>query len=454
MVCACVLTALLTPWVSAQSPLLLPAPPEPLPAEKSLPAEKAPAPAGELTKVGGAWREPIADVAPPADSPPARTAGRFWLNNEVLMWWIQGMMSPELVTTAPAGTPAGLAGVIGQPTTVTLFPTNPVDNNMRFGWRSTLGSWLDDEHRFAAELQFLLLASGGKQFSAASDGTPGSLILVRPVTNGVTNGRTAEPIAVPGQASGAIHISTSTSLIGAGFWFREQFCGCDDPCGTCKLCWGDGCNGNGCSSGVCSGWRCRFDSLFGYRYLRLADHLAIDDTVTAQVALNGLAAGAQMQRSDRFDTHNTFHGIDIGVTGWLERGPWSLGTTAKVAIGALDSSADILGARVIGGVVTPNGLLAQPTNIGHFSRVHATGIPELDLKFGYALRPNLRLYADYSFLYLFGVLRAGNQADINVDPAFLLTTAPTGVAPTRPSVTLQQRDIWVQGISVGLVWSY
>jgi hypothetical protein len=194
--------------------------------------------------------------------------------------------------------------------------------------------------------------------------------------------------------------------------------------------------------------------MFGYRYLRLGDHLAINDSITAQVALNGLPAGSQLQRIDRFDSDNTFHGVDLGITGVVERGPWSLGVVTKIAVGANDSSVDILGARSVGSTVTGSGLLAQSaTNGGHFVRVQASAVPEIDLKFGYILRPNLRLYADYTLLYWFNVLRAGNQVDVNVDPAFLLQGAAGGT-PARPALSLQQRDIWVQGISVGLVWSY
>ena len=450
--CACVLAAWLAPLASAQTATL---PDDESGIALAVHTEDKPALPGLLTKVGALWREPVGEVLPAADPPPPLRPTRFWINNEVLMWWIEGMAVPNLVTTSPAGTSAGVAGVIGEPATTTVFPKGTVDNNMRFGGRSTIGAWLDDEARIGLEVQFLLLASGGKEFGAASDGTAAGPILVRPVTNGVTNGQAAEPIAIPGVSSGAIHITTSTSLIGAGFWFRERFCSSDDPCSTCRPCANGGCSSNGCASDWGSAWRCRFDSMFGYRYLRLGDHLAINDSITAQVALNGLPAGSQLQRIDRFDSDNTFHGVDLGITGVVERGPWSLGVVTKIAVGANDSSVDILGARSVGGAVTGSGLLAQSaTNGGHFVRVQASAVPEIDLKFGYILRPNLRLYADYTLLYWFNVLRAGNQVDVNVDPSFLLQGAATGGTPARPALSLQQRDIWVQGISVGLVWSY
>ena len=450
--CACVLGGLLTSFASAQPP--------PLAAPVRFPADDAPPSllyrntdgpgGGPLPILNDFGRSPLVEAPPAADAAPAGPF-RIWMNNELLMWWMEGMGLPNLVTSSPAGTPVATAGVIGQPGTVTVFPKGTVDNSMRFGWRSTMGGWLDDDQRFALEAQFLLLAGGGKQFSAASDGT---LILVRPVINGVTNVQTSEPIAVPGTSAGAIHIATSTSLIGAGLWVRERFCSSDDPCSTCRPCLGGGCSALGCSGDSGSAWRCRFDGMFGYRYLRLGDHLAINDTVTAAVALNGLPAGAQMQRLDKFDSDNTFHGLDVGITGAIERGPWSLGVVTKVAAGANDSSVDILGARVVNGVATPSGLLAQTTNGGHFSKVHVSGVPEIDLKLAYALGPNVRLYFDYTLLYWFNVYRAGAQADVNVDPSFLLLGAPTGNAAVRPAISLQGRDMWVQGISIGLEWRY
>jgi hypothetical protein len=80
---------------------------------------------------------------------------------------------------------------------------------------------------------------------------------------------------------------------------------------------------------------------------------------------------------------NAFHGLDIGLDGSLKNGPWIVDWRAKVAIGANVTSAQINGmtTATVGGVTTtsPDGLLAQPTNIGSYSQTRFAVPPDLAL---------------------------------------------------------------------------
>ena len=125
----------------------------------------------------------------------------------------------------------------------------------------------------------------------------------------------------------------------------------------------------------------------------------------------------------------------------------------KIAIGFNNNTADVIGNRSVNGVGSPGGLLAQPTNIGHFTRTTPTAVPELGVKLGYRIRPNMQAYVGYTFLYWYHVARSGDQIDPNVDSSFLANGAAAGT-PTRPAFTMQQRDIWVQGVSLGFEWRY
>jgi hypothetical protein len=505
---ACVLSACLASLASAQPststlpPLIVPVPPATGPSELPEPPKgptvvidvqerPAPAPAMQPQPVGPAVviqaqersgaglsaTPPGPPLGPPpgplpgqAPSPPPGpmltppmplqtfgpqpgNSGRFWIDNEVLLWWIEGVHLPPLVSTSPPSTPAAAAGILG-PTGSSIYGPGSQDNNLRFGYRLTLGGWLDDERRFALEANFLMTANGGNQFNAFSPGTP---ILAIPVINGASAAPGAEPIAVPGVANGSIHIATTTTgLLSTGIWLRENFTRTDDPCDTCHLCSGGGCSGTGCG-GACdagSRWYCRFDSLFGYRYMHLSDNLEIDDQVNAVAALNGVPAGATLQRADMFHTSNTFHGIDLGMTGDISRGPWTVTTVAKVAVGFNDSSIDINGFRSVGGVTSLGGLFAQATNIGHYSHTMTSAVPELDLKIGYAFRPNIRVYAGYALLYWYHVTRSADEINPRIDPAFL-TSGVAGTGTTRqPSPLFEDRSIWMQGFSVGFEWRY
>lgn len=443
-------SALLAPTAAAQAPVSppaasarFPAPDEP--ARPSLGAPTENKATDWLSQIALHWRTPDSETAPaPANPDGARTRSRLWVTNEMLTWWIQGMQLPVLISTSLPGTPAANAGVLG-PNTSVVSPTN-ADDNVRLGWRITLGGWLREDCRIGLEVQFLTLANGGTRFSAFSPGDP---IIARPIVNAVTLASSAEPIAAPGVASGSIRLSAATSgPFGGGFLIRENFHDSADPCDTC------GFAPNGCGASD-SGRSTRLDSLLGFRYLRLSDHLEIIDTVNAVAALNGVPAGGTLQRVDRFDSRNNFYGLDLGVSGEMRRGIWSIGALAKAAVGFNNASVDIDGARAVNGVPVPGagGLLAQTTNIGHFTRTTASAVPELGLKLGCNITPNMQISVGYSMLYWYHLARAANQVNLRVDPAFLTLGAP-GAAPVQPGFALQEKNIWVQGFNLGFEWRY
>jgi hypothetical protein len=466
---ACIVSATLASLAAAQGPPVVPPSPAPPPIAQSMssavPQVVMPADAGPMmptSAVGPAdafgpfqaaeYAQPAAapdtpPVMPPhADTAPHAHAGRYWIDNEFLMWWMQGTRLLPLVGTSPAGTPQGVITAAS----TTIYGPGSEDNNLRLGYRLTGGGWIDDEHKYAVEAQFLMFANGGNQFNAFSPGTP---ILFRPIIIAGL-GPIPEPIAQPGVSNGSIHVATSTSgWVGGGVWVRENFSRTDDPCDTCHCCRGGGCCG-GCAD-LNSPWYCRFDSLIGYRYLRLSDRLEIDDTVNAVVALNGLPAGSTLSRFDLFHTANTFHGVDLGITGEALAGPWSIGMLAKVAVGFNDNSVDISGIHMLNnGPARVGGLLAQTSNIGHYSRVIASGVPELGLRLGYSIRPNAKVFVGYSLLYWYHVARAANEVNPIVDASFALGGGPTVGNPISPGFALQDRSIWVTGVRVGFEWTY
>ena len=50
--------------------------------------------------------------------------------------------------------------------------------------------------------------------------------------------------------------------------------------------------------------------------------------------------------------------------------------------------------------------------------------------------------------------RIRSAVDTAVDPAFLALGGPGFTGPTRPVFSFTERDIWVQGFTVGLEWRY
>jgi hypothetical protein len=80
---------------------------------------------------------------------------RIWARADYLMWWVEGMDTPPLVTSSPAGTNRDVAGVLGQPTTTILFGGDSLIDTMRPGGRFTAGYWFDWARFHGVEATFL-----------------------------------------------------------------------------------------------------------------------------------------------------------------------------------------------------------------------------------------------------------------------------------------------------------
>src|SRR5262249_15474021 len=143
----------------------------------------------------------------------------------------------------------------------------------------------------------------------------------------------------------------------------------------------------------------------------------------------------------------------IGLRAKCTRGPWDLELVGKVALGVTHEVVDISGATLVtpaGGVTSAvsGGLLAQPTNIGRFSRGNFAVIPEAGINVGYQLTPRVRLLAGYTFLFWSNVVRPGDQVDRVVNATQLTGGLLTG--PARPGVLFRTSDFWAQGLNLGI----
>src|SRR5262249_7260302 len=126
---------------------------------------------------------------------------------------------------------------------------------------------------------------------------------------------------------------------------------------------------------------------------------------------------------DRFATENDFHGGRVGLRGELGNGPLVLRGAATIALGNMHQTTRIDGALATNDFTNfttvqtfRGGYLAQPTNIGRFSRDTFAVVPELNLSVGWQPRDWLTLTVGYNFLYLSDVLRPGDQIDRTINP--------------------------------------
>src|SRR5262249_45635439 len=165
---------------------------------------------------------PPAALGEPSDGPPS-SPGRAWASAEYLLWWIKNAPAPPLVTASPAGT----AGILGQPGTVTLVgPGSDLTGDARSGGRFTAGFWVDCDRNFGLEGGYFFLGSRTRDFVAAGTGAPGSPVVARPFVNALTGREDSELVAAPGVSSGAVGGAASHRVPGA-----EANALCDLCCG-------------------------------------------------------------------------------------------------------------------------------------------------------------------------------------------------------------------------------
>jgi hypothetical protein len=351
---------------------------------------------------------------------------QWWGSADFVLGWVRAASVPPLVTTSPAGTAQGMAGVVGQGNTSVLFGDSKLTGDVRSGFRLDLGRWIDCEHTFGFDAGVFLLESNAALFFANSPAA--NPILARPFLNANTNAADSQLIAFPGVATGSVTASyRNDNFISANLDFEECFPVC------------------------CPGLRLR--PLLGYRYLQFNDRLAVDTNETT-VAGGVFPAGTQIAVSDRFSTVNVFHGADFGLRTEYCFDGLTLSLLTKLAVGGVHRSVGIAGTTRTNLPSDFNGgLLALSSNSGVFSSADWVVAPEFGLSLGWELSRNLQVRLGYSFLLWSEVARAGDQVDVNINRN--LIPPPQGsLTPSLPASPLKKSDIWVQSLSLGAEFKF
>lgn len=359
-----------------------------------------------------------------------------WVHAEYLNWYQDGMSVPSLVTTSnPSTTARANAGVLGLPTTSTLFggPGNDILDDSRDGFRIRFGWWLASLPMWGVEGEYVGLGDETESFFRQSNGTP---IIARPFFNALTGREDSELVAFPSVVGGSMAVDATSRFDGAAVRFRRQLC-CSTGCGFSALC---------CETVPTSS---RLDGTIGYRFWELKESLQMQERLTSQVANDP----GSFVITDRFDTRNLFNGAELGVLWQGRRGWWSLDMLMRLGIGNVNQTVTISGstATTVNGTTTNHtgGLLAQRTNIGTFEQNRFTMVPELGATLGYQMTRRLRATAGYSLIYMGNVVRPGDQVDLDVNPNLLPPENVPFSGPLRPQFNFVETDYWVQGLSFG-----
>ena len=353
--------------------------------------------------------------------------GKIWMRIDYLLWWINSSHLPPLITEDRTG---ATAGNLNSPGTVTLFGDDSVNGNLRSGIRSTLGFWLNREQTCGIEGNFFYLESRGTSYQLGSDGTRS---LGRPFFNvalGVQDVQSVSFLNTDNPIKGSVAASAgSSNLFGGELNYRHN---------------------------MCCGCTYRIDFLAGYRFLRYDEGVRIQEDL--EPLGPDIVPGTKIQLIDGFNTHNTFHGGNIGLVSEFRHKRWFLELVGKVALGCTSSTVNIDGATKISVpdpinsfVAYPGGLLALSSNMGHHRGDSFSVVPEVGIRLGYQVNSHIRLSTGYTFLYWNQIARAGDQIDLGVNPNLIPGINPGGVdALQRPAFGFNRNDLWSQGLNFGL----
>ncbi len=385
---------------------------------------------------------------PPTCGPP----GWLWMRGEYLLWWGNEMDIPALVTTG--GSSPEVAGVLGQTDTTILYGNEKILDSSNSGFRISWGGFFGPQRKFGWESDFLRLSSNQETFFADTDSHP---ILARPFFN--VNPRNAagnlfpparedsQIVSYPDIASGSIKIDSSSDFSSAGGRARWNIC-CKQFCDACDTCgpFGLGFHRVGYQP---------FSSvsfLAGYRFYELKEDLTIHEDITK---LNQPSQGARFEITDNFHTRNRFNGADLGFE-WnagINRWTFDFGTT--VAIGSNKQEVSIAGKTKISEVgqapeTTEVGFLAGPDNIGSYSRNEFAMVPQVKMDLGFFLAPRFRVMVGYSVTYWGGIVRPGDQIDLDLDPDNFVPELNAGTGVDRPRFAFHENNFFMQGLNIGI----
>jgi hypothetical protein len=375
------------------------------------------------------------------DEPPVQACTPpCWFTAEYLHYYIEKRQLPVLLTTGSVNDL--VPGALGQPNTRPLLGgivaqndtgtvrTNLIDN-MQSGMRLGLGWWLNDSRTVSLEGSFMWLFEQDSKIRENSTGEPGSRLIARPFFNANTNMEDADPVAIPNIMAGEVTVSLPRQVLGSEINLRIT-----QPESIYSL--------------------GRVSYLFGFRHLSLQEGLRYSEMLHDVEGLG--QPGNVFMMDESFRASNHFYGGQFGLGYVGEYGPFRLDVLGKVALGVNNQTVK---AHATTQVLEPNGtltgaidrgLLVQPSNAGSSTNNELTVLPEFNANFSYELNPYIRLTVGYSILYWPTVIHPERQIDPVVNMQAIQPRGQVGIA--RPAPINFSEDIWLQGVSLGVQFSF
>jgi hypothetical protein len=350
-----------------------------------------------------------------------RPVHRWYAGVDFLWWYLRQDDTPPLVTTGPVGT----TGRIGDPGVSVVYGGNLRSRHDRFiGVRPTLGYWFDDQHDLGVEASAFFLERDSSVFSIKNSTLP----LFRPYIRADDGQPDAEQFAglMPNgiMRLGSVNVYGRKEVFGEDLRFLKQLTESTD---------------------------CHCYAVVGAKFLQFRNRLNIVATGYDEPALNVLY-GVE----DDIFTYDRFYGGQLGVRVEYESGCWTLQSTVSTGLGGNEERIRAYGSRLVQTPVSidqrPVGLYVLRTNTGDSSHWVFDAVPEFTLNLSWSPCDWVRVKAGYTLILWLNTIRAGNQIDTTLNTNQILTENFTG--PGRPEIPWRERLFWIQGINVGLEFSW
>jgi len=338
---------------------------------------------------------------------------------DFLWWYLRQDDAPPLITTGPVGT----TGKLGEPGVSVLYGGSLRSRHDRFiGVRPTVGYWFDDQHSVEASAFFLERDSS--VFAIKNSTLP----LFRPYIRADDGQPDAEQFAglLPSGIVrlGSINVYGRKEVFGEDLRFLTQL-------------------------GESRDWS--WYALAGAKFLQFRNRLNLVATGYDEPELNVLY-GVE----DDIFTYDRFYGGRLGVRVEYESGCWVVRSTISSGLGANEERIRTYGTRQVQTPLSmdqrPVGLYILRTNTGDGSRWVFDAVPEFTLNIGWSPCDWMRVNLGYTLMLWLDTIRAGNQIDTTLNTNQIVSENFTG--PARPEITWRERLFWIQGINVGLEFSW
>jgi hypothetical protein len=370
-------------------PLLTPSAPTP-----AAPVPKSPVPSYDH---GYLYLPETAPPSPPPATLPVQTRplGEWWLNASFDMGWAtRDIPLPTLRLRVP--------GVRNGP----ILPLDGVSqDSFRLGFGASAGIWIDRDCWNGLDAGVRFLATGSQRAPGVA---PGTLVFF-PADSPAEPQWVSFPDAVASSFAGTFNTTHTSTFATVDVNYRRSLIRVEGL---------------------------RLDSLVGYRYAYVGDGLSLENPVPAGQQYN-YTTGQYDDTTDTvqmpgFAAVNSFHGGQVGFDAEVKFGYLSLGTTAKVAFGAVRSRLSETELFSAPEVFTGRGFV--PRNTVPAAARFAV-MPTLTTTLGWEFARTSRLFVGYSFAHLNGVTRLGD------------VLAPTGG-------DVRTTNFWAHAVNLGLEIRY